>query len=367
MKSNATSANLIIEAANVYLVTFRPDSGPAQPITKRELIFVDVKNSDGITGTGFVSTIGTGGHSVLALIRHDLIGRVVGKDAGRIEAVWNELYLSTFGTARGVITGLALAAIDIALWDLKGKVLGLPLWQLAGGYRDRVPIYEPEVGWLDLPTDALVEGAIKTKADGWFGSKFKIGKPDAQEDLERLMAVRQAVGPGFNLMIDANQTLTRTEAIRRAHVLENVGLYWFEEPLPADDIAGHRILGSSSSIPIAVGESVYSLAPYREYLESGAVGVLQPDVTRVGGITPWLKIAHLAEAFNVMVSPHVRTELSVSLAGAVPNGLAVENHSALRSVIKNGLKVVDGMAIAPSVPGVGIEWDDEALKRMGIE
>jgi L-alanine-DL-glutamate epimerase-like enolase superfamily enzyme len=176
-----------------------------------------------------------------------------------------------------------------------------------------------------------------------------------------LRAVREAIGPDMHLMVDANQSMTYPEAKRRARMFDELDVYWFEEPLPAEDITGHALLAPSTSIPIAVGESLYSISHFREYLAAGAAGIIQVDAARIGGITPWLKAAHLAEAFNVKVAPHFLMELHVSLAAAVPNALYVEHIPQLRSVTTHEIEIKGGMAIAPSTPGLGIAWDRDAI------
>jgi L-alanine-DL-glutamate epimerase-like enolase superfamily enzyme len=360
----------VVDHVDAWLVEFRPDDNDplqaASPITKRHFVFVRVTAGDGLTGTGFTATAGPGGEAILAHVRHDLLPHVVGKDAQRVEQIWDELFWATHGTARGAITGLALSAIDIALWDLKGKSLGTPLWILAGGYRHNVPAYTAKSGWLDLGIDELAAGAVSAVEEGFRGIKIKVGKADPHEDRERVQAVRESVGAGVDLMVDSNQNLTVPQARRLARLLEPFDLLWFEEPLPADDLDGYRLLSSATSIPIGFGESLYTLSQFREYFAAGIRGIAQPDATRVGGITPWLKIAHLAEAFNTKVAPHVRTELSVSIAGGVPNGLYVEEHSVLQSITTSRLRFDDGHAIAPSAPGVGIEWDEDALAALRV-
>jgi L-alanine-DL-glutamate epimerase-like enolase superfamily enzyme len=158
-------------------------------------------------------------------------------------------------------------------------------------------------------------------------------------------------------MVDANQSMTAAEALRRARLFEPSDLAWFEEPLDAGDVAGHVHLATSTSIPIAVGESIYSLSQFRDYLQRGAAHIVQVDVARIGGITPWLKVAHLAEAFNVVVCPHFLMEIHVSLVAAVPNGRYVEHIPQLRAVTTEPLEIRDGHAIAPSTAGLGIAWD----------
>ena len=359
-----------ITRAEAYLCDLaveRPRTDAIQAFIKQETIFVELETDDGFQGTGYSYTIGTGGRAVLQLLRVDLLHRLIGEDALRIEAIWQKLFWATHGTVVGAITSLALAAIDIALWDVRGKALGQPLWLLAGGASPRVPLYDTEGGWLHLSTEELVAGARQAIAQGWPGVKLKVGKPSPFEDLERLRAVREAVGPHVHIMVDANQSLTYPEAKRRARLFEDIDPFWFEEPLPAEDIGGHARLAASTSVPIAVGESLYSPSHFREYLTSGGAGIVQPDVARIGGITPWLKTAHLAETFNVKVAPHFLMELHVSLAAAIPNALYVEYIPQLRAITTAELVIVDGYAIAPSEPGIGIAWDREAIARQRVD
>ncbi|RXZ46429.1 mandelate racemase/muconate lactonizing enzyme family protein [Agromyces fucosus] len=358
-----------ITAARASLVdleveTMRTDA--VQSFIKQETIFLEIDTADGLTGVGYSYTIGTGGRAVLSMLRDHLVPLLPGLDSRNVEGIWTELFRSTRATTVGAITSLALAAVDTALWDLRSRRAGEPLWQVAGGYRQRVPLYDTEGGWLHLPTDDLVAGALASQAKGLRGVKLKVGKRSIREDRDRLLAVREAVGADLHIMVDANQSMTSAEAIRRAAAFEDADLYWFEEPLPADDVSGHARLASSTSIPIAVGESMYSIAQFRDYLHRDAAGIVQVDVARVGGITPWLKVAHLAEAYNVAVCPHFLMELHVSLVAAVPNGAYVEHIPQLRGITKTELVIEDGSAVAPSTPGLGIDWDADEIDRRRV-
>ena len=368
-ESSPSTLKSAIARADAYLVDLvpeRPRTDAIQAFVKQETIFVEIENNEGVTGIGYAYTIGTGGRAVLEHLRTDLLPLLYGEDAGQIEAVGQKLFWSTHGTVVGPITSLALAAVDIALWDLRCKSLGQPLWRLAGGARRSVPLYDTEGGWLHLSTEELVNGAVSSRRQGWPGVKIKVGKPRPEEDLERLDAVRDAVGPDMDIMVDANQSLTYVEAKRRAYLFQPLNLFWFEEPLPAEDVGGHARLAASTSIPIAVGESIYSPSHFREYLATGAAGILQPDVARIGGITNWLKVAHLAETFNVKVAPHFLMELHVSLAAAVPNALYVEYIPQLRDITHGEIQIVDGMAVAPETPGIGINWDNEKIQSLKV-
>jgi L-alanine-DL-glutamate epimerase-like enolase superfamily enzyme len=179
----------------------------------------------------------------------------------------------------------------------------------------------------------------------------------------RLAAVRKALGPAYDIMTDANQGFTVSEAIRRARHYEELDIYWFEEPLPAEDLNGHVQLSQSTSVPIAIGESLYHPSHFREYLQRGACSIVQVDVGRVGGITPWLKTAHLAETFNVQVCPHYLMEIHLGLVCAVPNATWLEHIPQLDDITQSPIKMKDGYAYPSTQPGLGIEWDWKAIER----
>ncbi|WP_127502919.1 mandelate racemase/muconate lactonizing enzyme family protein [Actinoplanes solisilvae] len=358
----------VITHAEAYLIdleveTVRTDA--LQTFVKQETIFVEIRTDDGGEGVGYSYTIGTGGTAVLALLRDSLLARLPGRDPARVEAIWRDLFLTTKATTVGAISSLALAAVDTALWDWRCRAAGLPLWVLAGGAKDRIPLYDTEGGWLHLSTEELVKGAAQSQAAGWPGIKMKVGRSPAQ-DAERLAAVRAAVGPDFDVMLDANQSLTAADAVRRARLLEPYDPFWFEEPLPAEDVAGHEQLAAATSIPVAVGESMYAPGQFAEYLRRGAAGVVQVDVARIGGITPWLKVAHLAEAANVPVCPHFLMELHVSLCCAVPNSRYLEHIPQLRAITHGEIEIVEGHALAPSAPGLGIVWNRDAIDNRRV-
>jgi len=336
-----------------------------QAFVSQETPIVRIFADDGLIGISYSYTIGTGGRSVIELIVRHLAPQLIGRDPERVEEIWKALFFHTHATAVGAITSLALAAIDTALWDIRCRRSGRPLHVEAGGAQKSVPLYTTEGGWLHIETAELVEDALRAKADGFGGSKIKVGRPP-KEDVARLAAVRAAVGDGFEIMVDGNQGAAVDEAIRRARLYEPLDLAWYEEPLPAEDLGGHVRLSASTSLPIAVGESIYSLQHFREYLQRDAASVIQVDVARIGGITPWLKTAHLAEAFNVAVSPHFLMELHVSLTAAIPNGRWVEYIPQLDSLTLERMRIENGRAVPSDSPGLGIAWDFAAIDRMKV-
>lgn len=337
-----------------------------QSFVSQETPIVRITDADGAVGTGYSYTIGTGGMSVMKLLELTLAPAIIGRDAYDIEKIWRDLLFLTHATTVGAITAIAMAAIDTALWDLKAKKLGLPLHILAGGAQKSIPLYTTEGGWLHLEQSALVEDALRAKADGFAGAKLKVGRP-IHEDVRRISAVREAVGPGFEIFTDANQAFAVDEAIRRARAYEPLDIGWLEEPLPADDIEGHKRLVEHTSLPIAVGESLYSQLHFREYLERHACSIVQVDVGRIGGITPWLKVAHMAECFNIAVCPHFLMELHVSLCAAVPNARWVEYIPQLDDLTTERMTIRDGKAIPSDAPGLGIAWDFHAIDRMAVD
>jgi L-alanine-DL-glutamate epimerase-like enolase superfamily enzyme len=358
-----------IERVEILQVDLSPKvvrTDAIQSFVKQETPIVRIVCDDGATGTGYTYTIGTGGSSVVALLRDHLAPRLIGRDPAEIERLWKDLFFHTHATAVGAITSLALAAVDTALWDLKCRRANEPLWKCAGGAKAAIPVYTTEGGWLHHSMAQIVDEAKAAKAEGFKGAKFKVGKPSIAEDVRRLAAVREAVGDDFEVMVDANQAFTVSEAMRRAHAYAPLGLAWFEEPIPAEDLGGHVELAAKATMPIAVGESIYHPSHFREYLERDACSIVQVDCARIGGITPWLKVAHLAEAFNVAVCPHFLMELHVSLVAAVPNGAWVEYIPQLDAITTSRMAVRDGHALAPSTPGLGIEWDMSAIDRFAV-
>jgi L-alanine-DL-glutamate epimerase-like enolase superfamily enzyme len=355
-----------ITAVDVWRIDLPPPvprSDAIQSFVVQETPMVRIRCDDGGEGVGYSYTIGTGGSSVVALVADHLAPRLVGRDPACIEAIWRDLLFATHATSVGAITNLALAAIDTALWDWRCKRDGQPLWKAAGGAKQRTPVYTTEGGWLHLSTEAIVRETVAAKEAGFQGAKIKVGLPRVADDVARLSAVRQAVGDAFEIMVDANQCFTLSEALRRAKAYEALGIAWFEEPLPADDIAGHARLAASTSVPIAVGESLYSPSQFAAYIQQGACSIVQVDVARIGGITPWLKVAHLAECHNLAVAPHFLMELHASLTAAVPSAAWVEYIPQLDAVVSSRLVIEGGCAVAPEAAGLGIEWRWDEIER----
>ena len=355
-----------IEICQVDLVPKVKRTDAIQAFVKQETPIVRIFADDGAEGAGYAYTIGNAGSSLVALVRDHMAPWLLGRDPAMVEEIWKGLFFFTHATSVGAITSLALATIDTALWDMRCRRAGLPLHLMAGGAQRKVPIYSTEGGWLHLEPKALVDETLGARAAGFRGAKIKVGRPHVAEDMARLSAVRDAVGAEFEIMVDANQAFSVAEAIRRARHYETLDLAWFEEPLPAEDIDGHVRLSNATTLPVAVGESIYHPSHFREYLQRRACSIVQADVARVGGITPWLKVAHLAETFNVAICPHFLMELHVGLCAAVPNAGWVEYIPQLDDITTSRIAISDGFASPSSAPGLGIAWDWPAIERRRV-
>ena len=261
-----------VEILQVDLAPKAVRTDAIQSFVTQETPMVRIHTGDGIVGTGYTYTIGTGGSSVVALLRDHLAPRLIGRDPLDIEAIWKRCSSPPTRPRSAPSPALALAAMDTALWDLNCLAAGRPLWKEAGGAQAAVPVYSTEGGWLHVEPQALVDDALAVRAQGFGGAKIKVGRPHVSEDIARLSAVREAVGPGFEIMVDANQAFTAGEAIRRARLYEPLDLAWFEEPLPAEDLGGtcawrHRPRcrsrsASRSTIPVT-SANICSATPAR--------------------------------------------------------------------------------------------------------
>jgi L-alanine-DL-glutamate epimerase-like enolase superfamily enzyme len=331
---------------------------------KMDVVCVRVETDAGVQGHGFTySIIPHGAREVCSLVRTSINSLIKGMNPLNHEQVWYEMWRKMDWIGRGGIAVLAIAAVDIALWDLKSKIAGMPLHRLLGAYRDKVPVYNTDGGWLNHSLDQLVKETEVIVRAGFRGTKIKVGKDDPAEDVERIAAVRKVLGPNRTLMVDANERFTQAEAIRRAAMWEEFNLFWFEEPLPAEDIGGHAALKAHTSIPIALGESLFNRHQFKDYIRCDGVSIVQPDACRCGGITEWLKVAHLASCYNMSVSPHFVMELHLPLVASIQNGLFVEYIPSLDAVLRKPMTLDDGYFRPSEEPGLGIEWDFDKLDQ----
>jgi L-alanine-DL-glutamate epimerase-like enolase superfamily enzyme len=340
-----------------------------QRVSHWEFIVTTVTTDNGLIGTGFAYTIGFGGTAIRELVDTYLTPLVAGQDPRDVERIWTRCWWELHALGSGGMTRFAIATIDIALWDMLAKHAGVPLYRLLGGSRDRIPAYGSGIN-MHLDGESLLDQMREFLARGYRAVKMKVGRENPEEDVERVGAVRRLIGPGLHLMLDANQKWTAGEAIRRVHMLRSFDPCWLEEPILADDRAGHAHIRQATGVPIAVGETLYTRYEFADYMRAGAIDIVQADITRVGGFTEWLKIARLAESFNLPVAPHFIMELSVHALCAVPNGLILEDLQGGSltdlGILVEPIQVVNGEMAPPARPGHGIVFDPAALRRYEV-
>jgi L-alanine-DL-glutamate epimerase-like enolase superfamily enzyme len=329
-----------------------------------ELVTVRLRDRDGAEGVGYTYTVGAGGAAVHALIARDLAPRLAGREAEDIEALWQTMWWALHYGGRGGAQALAISAVDIALWDLRARRQGTPLWRALGGFDPRVPCYAGGID-LEFPLDALLRQTDDNLARGFRAIKMKVGRPALREDVERVRAMRAHLGPDFPLMVDANMRWSVDEAIRAARALRDADPVWLEEPTIPDDVPGHVRIVREGGLPVAAGENLHTLHEFRALIAAGGVTFPEPDVTNCGGVTIFMKICHLAEAFNLPVTSHGAHDVTVHLLAAAPNRSYLEAHGfGLDRYIAEPLRLVDGRAIAPDRPGHGITFDWKGLEHL---
>ena len=326
-----------------------------------ELVTVRLRDADGAEGVGYTYTVGTGGAAVHVLLARDLTPRLLGREAEDIEALWQGMWWALHYGGRGGAQALAISAADIALWDLRARRQGVPLWRLLGGFDPRVPCYAGGID-LEFPLDALLRQTEENLRRGFRAIKMKVGRRSLREDVERVRAMRAHLGPDFPLMVDANMRWTVDEAVRAARALRDSEPVWLEEPTIPDDVPGHVRIVREGGLPVAAGENLHTLHEFRALIAAGGVTFPEPDVTNCGGITVFMKICHLAESFNLPVTSHGAHDVTVHCLAAVPNRSYLEAHGfGLDRYIAEPLTLTDGRAVAPDRPGHGITFDWPAL------
>jgi len=326
-----------------------------------ELITARVRDADGAEGVGYTYTVGRNGGAVHDILRRDIAEIATGADADQIELLWERLWWGLHYGGRGGAAVLAISAVDLALWDLKARRARLPLWKLLGGHDPRVPCYAGGID-LELPLDDLLRQTDDNLAKGFRAIKMKVGRRLLAEDVARVGAMRQHLGEGFPLMVDANMKWSADQAIRAARAFAPYDPTWLEEPISPDDVPGHARVVREGGLPIAAGENLHSLWEFRQLIAAGGVTYPEPDVTNCGGVTVFMKIAHLAEAFNLPVTSHGAHDATVHLLAAAPNRSYLEAHGfGLDRFIAEPLRIEDGFALAPDRPGHGVAFDWKAL------
>lgn len=335
-------------------------TGRQKPMTEIVFLFVEISTENDQHGIGFSYSKRAGGPAQYAHAK-EVAENLIGEDPNDIGKIYSKLLWAGASVGRSGVATQAIAAIDIALYDLKAKRAGLPLAKLLGAYRDSVQTYNTSGGFLHAPIEEVKERATQSLAEGIGGIKIKVGQPDSRIDLSRVTAVREHLGDEVAMMVDANQQWDRPTAMRFGRTLEQFGLVWIEEPLDAYDAEGHAQLTAALDTPIATGEMLSSVAEHIALIEHRSVDIIQPDAPRIGGITPFLRLAALADQANLQLAPHFAMEIHLHLAASYPREPWVEHFEWLNPLFNERLEIRDGRMWVPQRPGLGFTLSDQAL------
>lgn len=331
-------------------------------------VLARITTSDGIDGAGYVVYPRPDLMTTIGQAARELGEHLIGMSVLEPEAAWDRLARRGDWVGPGGLLHCALSPLDIAVWDAAGKTLGQPVHRLLGGYRDRLPTYASDGLWYSLSPDELAASAKRHVDSGFDAVKLRLGKEGAPKgEVRRVRAVREAVGPNVRIMVDATESWSLTRARHTGLALQDAGIAWLEDPVHHLDVAGLAELRRQLHVPIAAGEHLYHLDAFRTLLEARAVDVVILDLARVGGVTPWRKIAAMAQAHRTPVCGHVVPEIQVHLLSAIPNGHLVEYVPRSAGILRAMPRIESGQLVAPSAPGFGLELDDAAIRRYRVD
>jgi L-alanine-DL-glutamate epimerase-like enolase superfamily enzyme len=326
-----------------------------------------VFTDDGVQGIGFAVATRASLVKALAQTAQELGQGLVGMNVLEVEAARAKMEHEGGWVGPGGMLSMAIATLDIALWDAAGKILGQPLYRLLGGYRDRVRTYASDAMWYSLPLDILQQSAQHHVSQGYDILKLRLGHEKWPEgEVARVRAVQESVGPDVQIMVDAAESWNEVQAVPAARALQDAGIVWLEDPVNHQNLAGLAHLAEMLDIPVAGGEHLYGPDPFQKTFDARALDVAIIDLARVGGITPWMKVAAIAQARGIPVAGHVIPEVHVHLLSAVPNGYLVEYMPRSEPIFKTRLKLEDGHLVAPQTPGLGIELDEAACESYRV-
>ncbi|SET38221.1 mandelate racemase/muconate lactonizing enzyme family protein [Thalassotalea agarivorans] len=325
--------------------------------THFEVILCRITTEDGQEGVGYTYTGGKGGQAIYTLVNDEICPTLVGQDADAIEAIWHKMQWDFHYVGRGGILSFAISAVDIALWDIKGKRENLPLWKMAGGASNQTKCYAGGID-LNFTKDKLLANIQGYLDRGFNAVKIKVGKDDCYEDVDRVKAVRELIGPDITFMVDANYSMSVEKAIKFGKAIEQYDISWFEEPTIPDDYQGFAEISTALNIPLAMGENLHTIHEFIYAIEQAELGFLQPDASNIGGITGWLMVAEMAKQANLPVCSHGMHELHVSLMSSQPHAGYLEVHSfPIDEYTTHPVRLEDGLAVAPDIAGTGVVFD----------
>ena len=329
--------------------------------TDFELIVTRIYCADGTEGVGYTYTGGTGGRAIYSLVFDEYREWLIGRDASDVHEIWDAMQCKLHYVGRGGLVSFAASTIDIALWDIRCKRMGLPMWKVIGAHGNSTKCYAGGID-LNFTEDKLLQNIQGYLDRGFEAVKIKVGKPDYKEDVARVKAVRELIGPDKVFMVDANYSMTRETAIRFSRAIEQYDITWFEEPTLPDDFAGYAEIAQATNIPLAMGENLHTIHEFTHAVNYSKLGFLPSDASNIGGITGLMKVADLAYAHNLPVCTHGMQELHVSYLSALPHAGYLEVHSfPIEYYTTQPLRIVDGRAIAPNTPGTGVIFDESLI------
>jgi L-alanine-DL-glutamate epimerase-like enolase superfamily enzyme len=355
-------------AVNVLRVPVdRPYVAGGRTVDANWHVLARIATSDGVEGIGYVVYPRPDLMTAIAHAARELGEHLIGMSVLEPEAAWDRLARRGDWVGPGGLLHCALAPLDVAVWDAAGQTLGQPLHRLLGGYRDRLPTYASDELWVSLSPDELAASARRHVESGFGAVKLRIGKEATPEaEARRVHAVRQAVGPDVRIMVDATESWSLVRARQTGRALQDAGIAWLEDPVHHLDVAGLAELRVALAVPIAAGEHLYHVDAFRTLLGARAVDVVILDLARVGGVTPWRKIAALAQAHRIPVCGHVVPEIQVHLLSAIPNGHLVEYVRRSAGILAAMPRIERGDLVAPSEPGLGLHLDEAAVRRYQV-
>ena len=327
-------------------------------------ILVFVHCDLGIVGENLIFTLNARRTRVLQSMVEEMADLIIGRDAGHIAGFWARAWRDINFLGHKGVPVVGISALDGALWDALGKMSNLPLYRILGGAQDRVPVYHSGGLWLSSSDKELVAEAERFAAAGFRAMKMRLGSPEPATDVARVRAVRTAIGPKIKLMADANQGLTESQAIRLGRALEEFDLTWFEEPLPAWDLDGLARVAAALDTPIASGETEYTRYGFRRMLELRSADILMPDLQRVGGVSEFIRVGHMAESYDIPVSSHLFPETSLQVLGALANTIYLEYMPWFSKLYNETIKFAEGQAIVPERPGWGFTFNQDYVSHL---